>query len=294
MEFDANKYRINESLTLREYQLKNLEMFRYFDDFCRKHDVTYYVCGGACIGALRHDGFIPWDCDVDVFVHRSDYERLQQLWNRYADTAHYAYDRSDAKHNMHAQCSGIKDNYTTYIRSHNKNEDMNHGIMLDIIPLDALSDHWLQRQVQKINGLIFCIFNAQRLPNQQGRLIRFISGIILSVFKSPRIRYKIWKRAEKRFSRYDIKNCRYVGELTTGLHNINIRFPKEWFSEASELQFEGKMIMGPTEPDKYLRLRYGNYMEYPPEKEQVPKMPEAFVDIHTPYVQYKGIQYCVK
>lgn len=291
--FDPNTYMLQENLTLREYQLKNLEIFKYFDHFCREHGITYYFNGGALIGALRHGGFVPWDCDIDVFLLRKDYEKFGKIWNKYADTDHYAYERSDRNYNMHAQCAGIKDNYTTYIRKHNEDEDMNHGIMLDILPLDYLSENPLLHQLQKVDGLIFGLFNAQRLPLHQGKTARIAAGIILSVFKSGNIRYKIWRGAEKRLSRFNEKNCSTVGELTAGVYQTRLVYDKEWFKEPKEIPFEDMMVLAPTCPEKYLEARYGNYMELPPVDEQVPKMVPAFIDINTPYIKYKGIKYCV-
>ena len=85
-----------------------------------------------------------------------------------------------------------------------------------------------------------------------------------------------------------------MGEFTTGTRNINLSFSKEWFQEPKELDFEGMKVMAPTEPEKYLEVRYPGYMEYPPEEEQVPKFDPAFIDIHTPYREYKGEKYCAQ
>ena len=293
-EFDSSAYMLQEGLTLREYQLKNLELFKYFDKFCRKHNLLYYACGGCVIGAVRHRGFIPWDCDIDVFMPRVDYEKLGKMWNKYADTDHYAYDRTTKNYNMHAQCSGIKDNYTTYIREENKNVDMNHGIMLDIIPLDSLSNNRVNRFFQRLNGLTFSLFNAQRLPNQQGWIFRKLAGVIYWIFKSNDVRYKIWSKAEKRFSRFRPENCNYWCELTTGIHTINLAFPKEWFAKPSEIEFEDMVMFAPTEIKRYLDMRYPGYMQYPSKDQQKPKMNPAFIDLNTPYINYKGIKYCVK
>lgn len=293
MSFNPSEYKINETLTLREYQLKNMEIFRYFDSFCRKHKLVYYICGGTCIGALRHKGFIPWDCDIDVFMKREDYERLENLWNQYANTEHYSYDRTTKEYNMHDQQAGIKDNWTTYIRNHNVDCDINHGIQLDITPLDGISENYIVHQLQKICGMVYCLFNAQRIPNQESKMIKWLAEVILGVIHSSSIRYKIWKAMEKYFTKYGTKNRKYLGEFITGVRNINLVFSGEWFQKPKELDFEGMKVMAPTEPEKYLDVRYPGYMEYPPEKEQIPKFTPAFIDIHTPYKQYKGKQYCV-
>ena len=68
---------------LRELQLAQLDMLRFFKDFCEKNDITFYLFGGGLIGALRHGGFIPWDDDVDVILKRPDYERLCALWKEH-------------------------------------------------------------------------------------------------------------------------------------------------------------------------------------------------------------------
>lgn len=293
-DFDPTTYKITPNLTLRDYQLKNLELFKYFDHFCREHNITYYLNGGALIGAVRHGGFIPWDCDVDIFLMRKDYERIGKLWNKYADTDHYAFDRTDHKHNMHDPGEAIKDNYTTYIRKHNINEDINHGIQIDLIALDYLSDNWFYLQWQRFNGLVFCLFNTQRLPNQQGKIARIGTRIILGIFRSKEVRYKIWKAAEKVVRSCDGSKSKYLGELTIGLYQTKLKYKKEWFAKPIEIPFEDMMVEAPTEIEKYLSMRYGDYMSLPPKDEQIPKMDPAFVDINTPYIKYKGIKYCKK
>ena len=70
--------------TIRRLQLKELETLVYFKQFCDEHGLTFFFCGGCCIGSLRNKGFIPWDDDIDVFMPRGDYERLPELWKKYS------------------------------------------------------------------------------------------------------------------------------------------------------------------------------------------------------------------
>jgi len=74
---------------LKAIQARSLEMAEYFVAFCKEHDLLCYLCGGGAIGALRNKGFIPWDDDLDFFMPRKDYEKLVELWPRYADERYF-------------------------------------------------------------------------------------------------------------------------------------------------------------------------------------------------------------
>ena len=65
-----------EKLTCKEIQSHCVEMLRYFDAYATSQNITYYLSGGTLLGAVRHQGFIPWDDDVDLMLPRKDYERL--------------------------------------------------------------------------------------------------------------------------------------------------------------------------------------------------------------------------
>jgi len=64
---------------LRKLQLIELSLFKQFDSICRKYHVRYYALGGTLLGAVRHQGFIPWDDDMDIGVPREEYERLKKI-----------------------------------------------------------------------------------------------------------------------------------------------------------------------------------------------------------------------
>ncbi|HFR3978037.1 TPA: LicD family protein, partial [Streptococcus suis] len=62
---------------LIKLQQAYLEMYKEFDDFCNQHNLTSYMVAGTLIGALRHEGFIPWDDDIDLVMFRDDYEKFK-------------------------------------------------------------------------------------------------------------------------------------------------------------------------------------------------------------------------
>lgn len=67
---------------LRQLQLIQLEILKFFDNFCREHNLKYSLYAGSLLGAIRHHAFIPWDDDLDVCMSRFEYDRFIALWNQ--------------------------------------------------------------------------------------------------------------------------------------------------------------------------------------------------------------------
>ena len=64
---------------LRRIQLRVLEILKIIDSICKKHDILYWLEGGALLGAVRHGGFIPWDDDIDIQILRKDRKKLKKI-----------------------------------------------------------------------------------------------------------------------------------------------------------------------------------------------------------------------
>jgi len=281
-------------VTARKIQDKLLEILLYFQQFCEEHELQFVLAGGTCLGAVRHQGFIPWDDDVDVFMLRDDYERLGQLWDRYADTERYACVRSNELYNIHHTATEIKDSNTTFINRHCVDLDIHQGLMIDVIPLDAVAERPLPRLAQIANGMLYCAFNFQRLPEHKSKIFYYMTKAALSIVRSPKTRYRIWKREEELLSQYRIATHPLVASFGEGLAIMCQRFPKEWFLNPGTAMFEGHEMPVPADVDSYLTISYGDYMTLPPEEERIPRHDTVFMDLEHGYKQYRGIKYCVK
>ena len=277
---------------LRQLQLKSLEMALYFRDFCKENNLKFFLCGGGCIGAVRHKGFIPWDDDLDVFMPRDDYEKLSKLWEKKADTSRYSYCRPDASHHYRNLFATITDNRTTFIKTHQADLDINHGIVLDILPLDGYPDSKMARVCQVFWALVYSVFCAQMVPTNHGKFVGVLGRVLLNCVPSQKIRYKIWRFAEKEMSKYKISDCDNITQLCSGPYYMRKKYSKVAFEKAIEVDFEGKLMPIPQGYDDYLRSAFGDYLRLPPEEKRVAHHDVVFCDLENGYENYKGVYYC--
>ncbi len=283
---------MNSEPNIQQIQGKLLDIATYFQQFCQDHQLKFVLAGGTCLGAVRHKGFIPWDDDLDVFMLREDYERLGQLWQTYADTEHYSCVRSNDKINIHHSATEIKDNHTTFIVNHSQDLDINQGIMIDVIPLDNVAKGRWKQKMQMVYAMVYCCFNFQRLPEHKGKLTYYCTKFALSAVRSFRLRYKIWKFAERQVIRLGDPRGTMVASFGEGTGIMRQHFPRKWFEEPAYLEFAGQMMPVPADYEQWLSVSYGDYMQLPPEEERVFRHDLVFVDLEHSYTQYKGIYYC--
>lgn len=284
-------YELSEGVTVRQLQLKLLEIFLYFKKICEENNLTYWCGGGTMLGAVRHKGFIPWDDDLDVFLPRKDYERLYEIWNQVADTSHYVLVRTDKKVNYHHAAMNLVDVRTTYINRHSENEDIYHGIYIDVIPFEGCPNSKVERALQIYHSIMFSVFNVQRLPDNQGSLLRLPTKILLSLVQSPQSRYKIWKRHQDKMTQYDFFTAKYVKETITSFKGLFRLYDRGCFN-VIDADFEGVKVKIPAGYDHYMKRVYGDYMNIPKDLDMSTRYGVVkFINLNEPYVKFRGIHY---
>ena len=286
-------HEISQGVTVRQLQMKIFEIFKYLKQICEDNGLTYWCGGGTMLGAVRHKGFIPWDDDLDVFMPRKDYETLYRRWNELADTSHYVLSRTDRSHNNHHAAMKLIDITTTYVNRHSENEDNIHGVYIDVIPFEGCPDSKLGRAVQIYHSVMYGIFNCQRLPDNQGKLLRFPVKVMLSLIKDPQTRYNIWKRHEAKMARYDFFTAKYVKETVTSFRGLFRLYTRDMF-DTVDADFEDIKIKIPAGYDAYMKAIFGDYMKEPEDVESSMAgryWVIKFVSLDEPYTNFRGIHY---
>ena len=266
---------------------------KVFDKFCRRHKLRYFLCGGCCIGTIRHQGFIPWDDDVDVFMPRPDYERLRKLWKQEMDEHQYALCRSGPGVFLRSMLTAISDEETTFIKERQADLDIHHGVRLEILPLDGCPNNPVLRRLQILCALIFQVFNLQEAPTSKGQALEWAAKAMLALFPGPKARYRIWRLMEKLMSRYSFDRCTKTTELCSRYQYMVNEYPHWVFEKAVFKPFEGQKFPIPLGYDTYLTMAFGDYMELPPESAQIPKHDAVFVDLDHSYKNYRGVYFPV-
>lgn len=274
---------------LKKVQQKDLELAKTFVTFCQQHDLLCYFCGGGCIGAIRHGGFIPWDDDLDFFMPREDYEKLKELWKNTDDNPYVLLFPSEQYQDRNIFMT-LRDKNTTMIKPYQKDLDIPHGVAIDIFPLDHFPKSKFKRGVQIFWALLYQLYCAEIVPVNYGRFVNTLGEIMLKLPKKWRV--NIWQFSEKRM----IKNKKsgYVTELCAGPKYMFKKYDASFFETSIYREFEHEQMPIPIGYDGYLKEAFGNYMEMPPIEQRVTTHEAILIDLENSYTKYKGTIYCVK
>ncbi len=266
--------------TLRQLQLTMLDILKVYDEFCRKHGLKYSLCYGTLIGAARHQGFIPWDDDLDVCMTRCDYDRFIQLWNKEHPDGYVLQNKENSKY-FDQSFTKIRKDHTTFLQDEWEIGNHHTGIFLDIFPMDRIPYKKIQRILFKWNCMRYQLLTREFVPTNSGFIMKLGSKLILLCTPSEK-RRKAREKLLKKIAKFNsCKELRHI--LIETMESLKVTFDSDMSQEYVDLPFEDGMFMCYKKWDEMLQLTYGNYMELPPEDEREWKHHPIIIDFEHNY-----------
>lgn len=260
---------MQQQLTLDELKQVQLGIVVAIDAFCREHGINYSLAYGTLIGAIRHQGFIPWDDDIDICLLRPDYDRLIQTFPKIYQGRFklYAFERDQQYARAYARACDD----TTVEIIHENVRFPSMGVGIDIFPIDKVPDddaEWQHYNRKRYLTVRTYMKKAYLHWEPSHTFVRNIAAMVLKCLLKPVSFGYLTKRIIANATKYETSNTHFVFEAAQGLVSQK-HIPADDFRNFIEVNFEGHKLKAMAGYDNYLRLLYGDYMQLPPEEKRV-------------------------
>lgn len=257
-------------------QQKELDLLKNVILICQKYDIQYYALGGTLLGAVRHQGFIPWDDDIDIGMPRKDYEKFLKVAS---EELQYPYSivSEELTKDYTKAFAAVRDLSTKIIMT-SSNIHSEESIWLDIFPIDGMPSGFFKKKIHSYNYLfsrmMVQLSQFDKIVNQDkdGRPLfeRLIITVANVIHIEKILKYSTWSKYYKNcITKYDM-TASFAGNYT-GAYKLKEIVPSDYFSEPTTLEFEGIPLKVPKRYEEYLIAIYGeDYMQLPPEEKRAP------------------------
>jgi lipopolysaccharide cholinephosphotransferase len=244
-----------------------MDAFAEFDRVCRAQEIPYYLSGGSLLGAVRHQGIIPWDDDVDVCLLRPDYERLVKVAPRELKDRYFLQTtKSDPDYFF---CfAKIRVSGTRFVEASSIDCDIHHGAYIDIFPLDNVPE---SRAVRWLHAGLCRLLKTMVLARGKYRDLSPVKNCVAKVLRAflrpmPFPVLMSWLQAAAQLSHND--DSTYVTIVGGPWSYRRECAPRRYFKNRVELVFGGHSAPAPAMWHEYLTYLWGDYMTPPPEDER--------------------------
>lgn len=266
---------------IKDLQNKEFEMLLDIDKVCKKHNIEYYLYYGSVLGAVRHDGFIPWDDDIDIALKYDDYLKLLKYLEEDLDPKKYYVQTYNKEKNYYLLFAKLRNIQTTLVEVANKDKDIIKGVYIDIFPIVGVPNNFIKRKFLEINRAFAISAAYEPIINN-----KFLRGIFLC-FKKIFGRDKLIEYCYKQCIKYSCDSCEELCSIfCIYTFNKNSILKKD-LEKPLLHKYNNAMLPIPHNYDAYLKNVYGDYMKFPSEKQIKDSMHAPyFLDLDLPYEEY--------
>lgn len=270
-----------------KYKVILLDVFRSFLEICEKHELKYFCCGGTAIGAVRHQGMIPWDDDIDILMPRDDYERFIAVFSEMDKDFGYELVTMENNDRYYLPFAKMCNKHTTLLEY--PDIPCLLGVYVDIFPLDGASSDRTERALllQKFRKAANKLLVLPKPAGENIRrgVVRIFKGQLRTAWNEFRYAFNKKKGRERVVNEIrSVMIAHPYGESNEvgnfgGMWGIKEFGPKSWFAGYEERDFEGFKVRVPVGVDALLTQMYGDYMELPPVDKRVSHHHLAYVNL---------------
>ena len=263
------------NIHVKEIQKECLEILKAVDKLCRDHCIKYYMTEGSLLGAIRHQGFIPWDDDLDIAMERADYLRFVELAKDElpADFKLYWHNTTE---NWWPALPRVtfsqKGRFERYFTSTKKEEEILEGACVDIFPLDSVPKRKSWKQ-----SLQWGVRASYKRAARYNRGVSVSCDSLLAcflIFVGKLLSFKtLIKKVEKWQTKYNHPDNEYLFSSASNYSCAQATFAKSWFAKQLWVPFADMEVPVPVGFEEVLKTTYGDFR-------QVPKIEERISDHH--------------
>jgi len=251
---------------LRKIQLIQLDMLKEVKRICEKNNIKYCIIAGTLLGAVRHQGYIPWDDDADVAMLRSEYEKFKLACKKDLDKSKYYFQDHKTTNGYRWGYGKLRRKDTLFVRKGQEHMPYNSGVFIDIFPLDNVPENIYIRLIHNmccniVRKILWSEVGKNLEKNMVVKKIYFLLSIIpeKNVFEAYELLMN-WSNSN---------NSRFVRILTFPTPTNGVYgYLKCWYENLNKIFFEDDFFPAPKEFDSYLNFKFGNYKKLPPLKER--------------------------
>lgn len=251
-----------KELTLEEIREIQLNILTSIHNICEKYGIRYSLGGGTLLGAVRHQGYIPWDDDIDIMMPRPDYERFLEL---YSEEGEYVVQDCHNDETYFYPFAKVYDQRTflqeLVVRS---------GVYVDVFPIDGLPvKEKTEEYYKKLINIVYkeIYYSSKTYKIRDGNRYILYAKYLLKRILSPKRRIAL-QHLDNLVHSYEFDESEYAGSIC-GRYGVKEHMPLDVFQHYIKLSFEGHYYNAIENYDSYLKAHYGDYMQLPPIEKRV-------------------------
>ena len=260
------------------HQAALLRLLRELDRVCKQLNIPYVLYAGTLLGAVRHEGFIPWDDDLDILMLREDYRRFLDEAPALLDADTFYLQKEFSEH-WPLFFSKLRLNGTACLEKvHPKDSQMHQGIYIDVFPCDNARQTEIGRRMQFAASKVVI---AKALDKRGYDTDSTAKKVFIALCRL------LPQKPFLKMAQYGEPNGDTVHTFLAGAHKYEKNvIPRRILTQRCEVTFEGGIYPAPADYDACLHMLYGDYMTLPPPEERLCKEHAILIDTERSYEEY--------